>query len=62
MSADVKTIMKERASNQETVKVVVRCRPLSTKEMQAGHGVICNMDTKTGAIFLTKPGVDEAPK
>ena len=48
--------------NAETVKVVIRCRPLSSKEMQAGHEVCVNMNTKTGEIFLTKPSNDEPPK
>ena len=39
----------------ETVKVVVRCRPLSENETRDGHERIVNMDLKRGAIELTNP-------
>ena len=45
----------------ETVKCVIRCRPLSSKEMQQGHTVCVNMNTKTGEIFLKKES-DDVPK
>ena len=54
--------MLSKDKNAETVKVVIRCRPLSSKEMQAGHEVVVNMNVKTGEIFLQKPAGDEAPK
>ena len=62
MSKEVKELIKDRAQNSETVKVVVRCRPLSSKEMQAVHEVCVNMKPKTGEIFLSKPASDEPPK
>ena len=65
MSKDpkVQNLLKEKASaNTETVKVVIRCRPLSQKEMQANNEVVVNMKTKTGEVFVNKPVSDEAPK
>jgi len=63
MSKDVQKMMKDRAgASSETVKVVIRCRPLSKKEMEAGHEVVVNINHKTGEIFVRKPGSDETPK
>lgn len=48
----------------ETVKVVVRCRPLNKKETTDGRAVIVDIDTKTGSIVLRNPKTDasEPPK
>ena len=64
MSSNSKAIanQKSNSSENETVKCVIRCRPLSKKEMEAGHDVIVKMNTKTGEIFVDKPTNDEAPK
>ena len=63
MSKDVKHLLNQKAgANKESVKVVIRCRPLSQKEMQANNEVVVNMRTKTGEIFVNKPVSDEAPK
>lgn len=51
---------KDRAS--EAVKVVIRCRPMSQNEMQAGHDVVVNINNNRGEIFVTKPSSDEPPK
>lgn len=51
---------KSNDKDNETVKVVIRCRPLSKKEMEAGHDVIVKMNTKTGEIYVSKS--DDAPK
>jgi len=53
---------KSNSTDNECVKVVIRCRPLSKKEMEAGHDVIVKMNTKTGEIYVNKPSNDEAPK
>ena len=50
------------ATAAEAVKVAIRCRPLSTREMEQGHECAVSMNTKQGEIFVTKPGSDEAPK
>jgi len=50
------------SDNNETVKVVIRCRPLSKNEMEAGHDVIVKINTKNGEIFVNKAQSDEAPK
>ena len=65
MSKQVQQIMKDRSAsnaNSEAVKVVIRCRPLSEKEMAAGHDVVVDINNKTGEIFIRKPGSDETPK
>jgi len=62
----------------ESVKVIVRCRPLSEKEIAQGHTryIICfllcdiitpryrtvEMDTTMGTIRITNPGGKEEPK
>ena len=48
--------------NSESVKVVIRCRPLNKKEMQAGNDIVVNMNLEKGEIFVTRPGSDEPPK
>ena len=30
--------------------------------MKAHHDVVVNIDSKTGEIFVSKPGTEEAPK
>lgn len=48
----------------ECVKVVVRCRPLNSKETNDGRERIVEMDTKTGTVILKNPKSDasEPPK
>ncbi|CAE7400049.1 KRP95 [Symbiodinium natans] len=43
-------------SSSECVKVVVRVRPLSSKEISEGREVIVTMDTKRGVAILHRPG------
>ena len=50
------------SSNQEAVKVAIRCRPMSEKEMNAGNETIVKINTKSGEIFVSKPSSDEPPK
>jgi len=40
----------------------MRCRPMSSKEELNGNEEIVKINPKTGEIFLSKPGYDEAPK
>ena len=40
----------------------MRCRPLSDRETLNGNEEIVKINPKTGEIFLSKPGYDEAPK
>jgi len=54
--------LKSEGRAAETVKVAIRCRPLSSKEMQAGHEVVVKMNLKTGAIFIDRPDSNEPPK
>eukprot|EP00983_Pelagomonas_calceolata_P094748 1157921-Pelagomonas_calceolata.AAC.5 len=51
-------------ANPEAVKVVVRCRPLNSKEKADGRAQIVDMDTKSGQVSLRNPAADssEAPK
>ncbi|CAI2350521.1 unnamed protein product [Caenorhabditis sp. 36 PRJEB53466] len=53
-------IMK-KASKQETVKVIVRCRPLSSQELGNGHSKIVNMRTQRGQIELKNPKEQDEP-
>lgn len=46
----------------ETIKVVIRCRPMSGAEMNQGHQAIVEMNRKQGEIFVKRPFTDEAPK
>jgi kinesin family protein 3/17 len=51
-------------SNSECVKVVVRCRPLSQKEVDEGRQRMVEMDLSAGQISLRNPkaGSGEPPK
>jgi hypothetical protein len=40
------------ASKTETVKVVVRCRPPNTKEKEAGHKLVVNVDEANRRIVV----------
>ena len=44
----------------ETVKVVVRCRPLNSKEKADGRDTIIDMDPKLGSVTLQSPGNEPA--
>ena len=49
--------------NTECVKVVIRCRPLSSQEITDGRKMIVQMDTRSGMATIRNPKVsDEAPK
>uniref|UniRef100_A0A8R1DGN2 Kinesin-like protein n=1 Tax=Caenorhabditis japonica TaxID=281687 RepID=A0A8R1DGN2_CAEJA len=54
-------IMK-KSSKQETVKVIVRCRPLSAQEKENGHSKIVHMRTQVGQIELRNPKDHEDTK
>lgn len=55
---------KKPASSSECVKVVVRCRPLSQKEVDEGRQRIVDMDLSAGQISVrnAKAGAGEPPK
>ncbi|XP_039604727.1 kinesin-like protein KIF3C isoform X1 [Polypterus senegalus] len=44
-----------KGRNCETVKVVVRCRPLNSKEEAVGHENIVTMDVKLGQVSVRNP-------
>jgi kinesin family protein 3/17 len=48
----------------ECVKVVVRCRPLNSKELADGRERIVDMDPRNGSVTLRNPKADasEPPK
>ncbi|KAJ3321206.1 Kinesin-like protein kif3a [Boothiomyces sp. JEL0866] len=48
-------------SEKESVKVILRCRPFSEKEKQAGHSNIVQMDTKSGTVTIVDPRSDRGP-
>ena len=51
-----------KKTQSETIKVCVRCRPLSSEEVAKGHAVVVDLNKKTGEIFVRRPFVEEAPK
>lgn len=46
----------------ECVRVIIRCRPMVTKEINEGRISIVKMDRKSGEVSLPKPGTSEPPK
>ncbi len=47
----------------ETVKVVVRCRPFNSKEKNESRGNIIQVDEDSGSVSITNPSApDEKPK
>jgi len=53
---------KKSHKEAECVKVAIRCRPLSSGEMNAGHEVVVKMNVKKAEIFVDKPDSNEPPK
>ncbi|CAL1529612.1 unnamed protein product [Lymnaea stagnalis] len=53
-----------KSNKSESVKVVVRCRPMMEKETTEGHTRVVDMDVKRGVIEVrnTKAGSSEPPK
>ena len=49
-------------SSSECVKVMVRCRPMNTKEKERGCLKVVNVDSKLNQIDLQKPGETDAAK
>jgi kinesin family protein 3/17 len=47
--------------NEETVKVVVRCRPLNSTEKADGRERIVTMDTQMGTVVVKQPGATSEP-
>ena len=41
--------------NEECVRVVVRCRPMSEKETAQGHKKVIQIDSKACAVTITNP-------
>ena len=46
----------------ETVKVAVRCRPLSKKELADGYQKVVDVDSDNGQISVTNPKSNQKPK
>lgn len=55
-------MQKKSTKESESVKVCIRCRPLSSNEMQQGHAVVVEIKNSTGEIFVRRPYSDEGPK
>ncbi len=47
--------MAQTKRSEESVQVVVRCRPLNEKEVEQGHDQCVNMSPKTGAVEIRNP-------
>ena len=45
----------------ETVRVVIRCRPLNKKEVNEGRAKVVNMDRDNGEILIQK-NPEDMPK
>jgi len=57
--------MSKKASDPtkaESVKVAIRCRPLSQGEITNGNEVVVKLNSKRGEIFVDKPDSNEPPK
>lgn len=46
----------------EAVRVVLRCRPFSEKEMAAGHTNICNIDKSRATVTINDDKSQDPPK
>ncbi|XP_038659317.1 kinesin-like protein KIF3B isoform X1 [Scyliorhinus canicula] len=53
-----------KLKSSESVKVVVRCRPINEKEIAGGYGKVVDIDAKLGQILVKNPkaGPSELPK
>ena len=49
------------SNKTECIRVIIRCRPLSSKEQKDGREVAVSMNFKKGEVIINKPG-DEVPK
>jgi len=45
----------------ECVKVIVRCRPMNTREKDLKCNCVINMDSERGGCAITNPGDAKAP-
>ena len=61
MSAALGAASRPAARASERVKVVVRCRPMSSKEQADGRQKVVDMDKKRGAVRFScaMPGCGE---
>ena len=50
------------APKAENIKVVVRCRPLSKKEVEKGYYEVIKMNPNAGQVSLLKKPDDPSPK
>lgn len=55
-------MQKKPMTEAECVRVVIRCRPMSKNEITNGHTAACEIQRRTGEIFVRKPYAEEAPK
>jgi hypothetical protein len=46
--------------SDECVKVAIRCRPLSTKETEAGHVLAVKINPKMGEIYVSRADGNDA--
>ena len=54
--------MQKKSKESESVKVCIRCRPMSMNEMNQGHTVVVECKPSTGEIYVKRPYTDEPPK
>ena len=46
------------SNKTECIRVVIRCRPLSEKEMKDNREVVVKMNHQSGEVMVSKPGED----
>ena len=49
------------SNKTECIRVIIRCRPLSSKVVKDGREMAVSMNFKTGEVLINKPG-DDIPK
>lgn len=52
--------MKKKST--ETVKVAIRCRPMSKGEKVEGYEKVVNINNDTGEVFVKNPKTNQKPK
>lgn len=43
------------SNKNECVKVAVRCRPMSSKEVEAGYETVVHINEERGEVIVTNP-------
>lgn len=52
----------KKGKKMETVKVAIRCRPMSRNEKTTGYEKVVNINNDTGEVFVKNPKTSQKPK